>query len=74
MLSRSLSYCFVFLDLGCCWDLTKERHCFHAAADARIPNNDDNGNTAGFAAGMTALSFIIIYAVLGAGYYVFYVR
>jgi len=61
--------------LGCCWDPTKERQCFYASPDPRIPDPDaTTGHTAGFAAGMTALTFIIIYAVFGGGYYFMYLR
>ena len=61
-----------FLDLGCCWDLTKERQCFYAKADARIPSDDPTGHTAGFAAGITAMTMILIYGAMGLGYHFMY--
>ena len=62
-------------DLGCCWDVTKERHCFYAEADARIPADDTSKEpNPGRAAALTAMSFIIIYAVAGVGYYFKYVK
>ena len=64
-----------FLDMGCCWDPTKQYHCFYANADARAleaekeQSGETTGPSAGFAAGMTALAFVIVYAVAGTTYY-----
>jgi hypothetical protein len=53
-------------ELGCCWDVTKTSHCFSASADSR---KSSEGHTAGFAAGITAMVFILIYAAVGGAYY-----
>ncbi|CBY13576.1 unnamed protein product [Oikopleura dioica] len=53
-------------ELGCCWDVTKTSHCFSASADSRKSSEE---HTAGFAAGITAMVFIIMYAAVGGVYY-----
>ena len=61
--------------MGCCWDPTKQYHCFYANADPRAleaekeQSGEPTGHSAGFAAGMTALAFVILYAVAGTTYY-----
>ena len=62
--------------MGCCWDPTKQYHCFYANADPRAleaekeqSGSTTTGHSAGFAAGMTALAFVILYAVAGTTYY-----
>ena len=53
-------------ELGCCWDVTKTSHCFSASADSRKSSEE---HTAGFAAGITAMVFILMYAAVGGVYY-----
>ena len=55
--------------MGCCWDTRRPSHCFYALPDGRITVQSD-APSAGFAAGMTALAFILLYAAVGAVYLV----
>jgi len=53
-------------ELGCCWDVTKTSHCFSASEDSRKSSEE---HTAGFAAGISAMVFILMYAAVGGVYY-----
>jgi len=60
--------------MGCCFDPSKPRSCFRALPNSTVSAGGDstNGHTAGFAAGMTALTFILLYSAAGAAYFYFY--
>merc|ERR1719245_700492 len=59
-------------DLGCCWDSSKERSCFYSGDDTRSMSEQPTTHGPGFAAGMTALTFVLIYAAAGVGYFVYF--
>ena len=60
-------------DLGCCFDPSKPRTCFRALPNSTISaDGSDTGHGAGFAAGMTALTFILLYSAAGIAYFYFF--
>ena len=60
--------------MGCCWDPMKPKSCFYAHPDPRISSTPTNAHTPGFAAGITALVFVLLYAIAAVGYFVMYRR
>ena len=55
--------------MGCCFDPHASRTCFWPNANATSIDQESDGHSSGFAAGITALVCLIIYCIAGAFYF-----